>query len=60
MKKFQYDISITAPEEAEADRKIKALSVLASRLNTKELERLAHVVEHEPLKIAVAKKALGL
>ncbi len=60
MKKYQYDIAIAAPTEQEADSKMKSLTVLASKLSAKELERLAYVVEHEPVKTAFAKKALGL
>ncbi len=60
MKKYQYDIAISANSEQEADSKMKSLMVLTSKLNTRELERLAHVVENEPVKTAFAKKALGL
>jgi hypothetical protein len=60
MKKYQYDIAISANTELEADSKMKSLIVLASKLSANELERLAHVVEHEPVKTAFAKKALGL
>lgn len=60
MKKYSYELEITASTEQEADTKMKALTVLASKLNAKELEKLAHVVKHEPLKLAMAKKALGV
>lgn len=60
MKKYQYDITINAPSEQDADAKMKSLTVLASKLSTKEIERLAYVVEYEPAKTAIAKKALGL
>jgi hypothetical protein len=60
MKKYQYDIAIVANSEQEADTKMKAITILASKLNSRELERLAYVVEHEPMKTALAKKALGL
>lgn len=60
MKKYQYDIAIVANNEQEADSKMKSLTVLASKLSARELERLAYVVEHEPVKTAFAKKALGL
>ncbi|MBA2613355.1 MAG: hypothetical protein H0U95_15410 [Bacteroidetes bacterium] len=56
MKKYQYDIAISANTEQEADSKMKSLIVLASKLSAKELERLAHVVEHEPVKTALLKK----
>ena len=60
MKKFNYDISIEAASEAEADAKMKALSVLAKKLNTKELVKLADIVQNDPVKTAIAKKALGV
>lgn len=60
MKAHHYDIAIQAISEQEADSKMKALIVLASRLNAKELQKLAQVVEHDPIKTAFAKKALGL
>ncbi len=60
MKKYNYDISIEAASEAEADAKMKALSVLAKKLNTKELLKLADIVQNDPVKTALAKKALGV
>lgn len=60
MKKYSYDISIEAASEAEADAKMKALSVLAKKLNTKELLKLADIVQNDPIKTAIAKKALGV
>lgn len=60
MNKYQYEIAISANNEPEADSKMKSLIVLASKLSTKELERLAYIVEHEPVKTALAKKAMGL
>jgi len=60
MAKFNYDISIEAPTEQEADTKMSALTVLASRLNAKELEKLAHIVKNDPVKLSLAKKALGV
>lgn len=59
MQKYQYEIAISANSEQEADTKMKALTVLASKLSAKEIEKLAHVVEHEPAKTALAKRALG-
>ncbi len=60
MKKFNYDIIIEAPSEAEADTKMKALTILASKLSSKELEKLAWIVKNDPIKTALAKKALGV
>jgi hypothetical protein len=60
MSKFNYDISIEAATEKEADVKMRSLSVLASKLNVKELEKLAYIVKHDPVKLAMAKNALGV
>jgi hypothetical protein len=60
MKKFQYDISIEAKTETEADGKMTALTTLASKLSTKELTKLAQVVTNDPIKTAMAKKYLGV
>jgi len=60
MKKYTYEMEIGGNSEAEADAKAKALTTLAARLSAKELERLEKVVLHEPGKLAIAKKALGL
>jgi len=60
MTKFNYDISIEAPTEQEADKKMKAISVLASKLSTKELDKLAHIVKNDPKTMAIAKAAMGL
>jgi hypothetical protein len=60
MKKYQYDISIEAKTETEADDKMTALTTLASKLSTKELTKLAQVVKNDPIKTAMAKKYLGV
>ena len=60
MKKFNYEITIEAPSEAEADTKMKAITILASKLSAKELDKLAWIVKNDPVKTAIAKKALGV
>lgn len=60
MKKYHYDISIEARTETEADAKMNALTILASKLSEKELVKLAHVIKHDPIKTALAKKYLGV
>lgn len=60
MTKYNYELEIAASNEQEAETKMKALTVMASKLTAKELEKLAHVVKHEPLRMAMAKKALGV
>jgi hypothetical protein len=60
MNKFNYSITISAKTEAEAVEKMKALTVLASKLTSKELSKLAHTVQHDPIKTAMAKAYLGV
>jgi len=60
MKKFGYDISIEARTEQEADSKMRALTTLASKLSETELSKLAHIIKHDPVKTALAKKYLGV
>ena len=60
MKKYHYDISIEAKDETEADAKMAALTTLASKLKANELSKLAHVIKHDPVKTALAKKYLGV
>lgn len=60
MPKYTYELAIEATKESEAETKMKALTVLASKLTAKELEKLAHIVKHDPVKTAMAKSALGV
>lgn len=60
MKKYSYEMSIEAKTEAEANAKMMALTALASKLSEKELSKLAHVIKHDPVKTALAKKYLGV
>jgi hypothetical protein len=60
MKKYSYELEIGASNEQEADIKMQSLMILASKLNAKELEKLAHIVKNDPVKTALAKKALGV
>lgn len=60
MTKFNYKIEIAAKTESEAIAKIKAVTVLVAKLNTKELEKLADIIKNDPVKTAMAKSALGV
>lgn len=60
MNKFPFDISIEANSPEEALTKVKAASVLMQKLKANEISRLAEVVKNDPIKTAIAKKALGL
>lgn len=60
MAKFIYDFKIEAGSEKEADAKMEALTVIVCRLSTKEMSRLADIVKNDPVKLALAKSALGV
>lgn len=60
MTTFKYQMQIQAPSEKEAESKMRSLSVLASKLKTQELEKLADIITNDPAKTALAKKALGV
>jgi hypothetical protein len=60
MNRYSFDITIEAVTQQEAEAKLKAASVLMQKLKATELTRLAEVVKNDPIKIAIAKKALGL
>lgn len=60
MTTFKYQIQIQAPSEKEAESKMRSLTVLASKLKTQELEKLADIIANDPAKTALAKKALGV
>jgi hypothetical protein len=60
MKKFHYDISIEAKTDSEAQAKMAALTTVASKLSQSELTKLAHIIKHDPVKTALAKKYLGV
>ena len=60
MKKFNYDLTIESASEAEADSKMSAIGTLLKKLTTKEFLKLADIVKNDPVKTALAKKALGV
>ncbi len=60
MQKFNYKMEIAAKNESEAITKMKALTVLASKLNANELDKLADIIKNDPIKTAMAKSALGV
>lgn len=60
MPTFHYQFSVSAPQGKDADRKLKALSTLCDELSVGELEKLAWIVKNDPVKTALAKKALGV
>lgn len=60
MKNYSFSIHIPASQEKDATDKMKALTILASSLTVVELTKLAHVIKHDPVKTALAKKYLGV
>jgi hypothetical protein len=60
MNAYTYEISIEATSEKDADTKMDALSILASKLKATELTKLADIIQNDPIKTAMAKKALGV
>lgn len=60
MKKYTYDFEIEANTEKEADAKMQALTIIAGKLNNRELEKLAWIIKNDPIKTALAKQALGV
>ena len=59
MKKFEYDISIPADKQEEADQKMKAVIQIVNKLSATELTKIAEVVNN-PLQLSVIKSKLGL
>jgi len=57
MKKFEYDISITAVSQGEADEKMKALIIILNKLSGDELKKVAKVVS-DPTQLAIIKSKL--
>jgi hypothetical protein len=60
MKKYNYELEIAASNQKEADTKMEALTILAAKLTAKELDKLSYIVKNDPIKTAMAKKALGV
>jgi hypothetical protein len=59
MKKFEFDITITAPTQSDAMQKMEALNTIGKHLNLSELQKLAETVKSSTL-LAIAKQKLGL
>ena len=60
MEKFTFNITIEAKSQNEANDKMIAISILASKLSEKELTKMAHIIKNDPVKTAMAKKYLGV
>jgi hypothetical protein len=57
MPKFEYDLSIQAGTQAEADQKMKALVTILNKLSKEELVKVAEVVSN-PVQLALIKTKL--
>lgn len=60
MEKFTFNITIEAKSQNEANDKMIAISILASKLSEKELTKMAYIIKNDPVKTAMAKKYLGV
>lgn len=60
MNNYQYNASIPAPTEAQADTKMEALMTMAAHLDANTLKAFAHVLTTDPGKVRVAKSFLGI
>lgn len=58
-KKFSYKANIPAPNQRDADIKMKALMTMASRLNAKQLAAVERVIKTDPDKIDMALNFIG-
>ena len=54
------DVAMDGATQSEAAEKLSCLLRVARKFNLREVKRLAEVAEKEPLKVAFAKKAMGL
>jgi len=59
MRKFEYEISIHAESQAEADKKVKAFIKMAPKLTADEWEKIAEVVSNS-VQLAMIKSKLGV
>jgi len=60
MNKYSFEISIEAQTQGEAETKLQSATALMQKLRAREIARLADVVKNDPVKTAIAKRALGL
>lgn len=60
MDKYKFEISIEAQTQQEAEVKLQSATILMQKLRAREIAKLADVVKNEPVKTALAKRALGL
>lgn len=57
---YTFEVTIEAQTQQEAQVKLQAAATLMQKLKPGEIAKLADVVKRDPVKTAIAKKALGL
>lgn len=60
MNKHSFKVSIEASNEQEALEKLQSAVTLIEKLKTAEIKKLADIVKNDPIKTAIARRALGL
>jgi len=60
MNKYSFEVTIEAQSQGEAEIKLQSATVLMQKLRAREIAKLAEVVKNDPVKTAIAKRALGL
>ena len=60
MNKYNFEITIEAQTQGDAEVKLQSASILMQKLRGREIAKLADVVKNDPVKTALAKRALGL
>lgn len=57
MKKFNYEVTVLAESQQEADKKMKAVITILGKLSAEELTKVAQVVSN-PVQLAIIKSKL--
>lgn len=57
---YPFNLKLEASSQDEADIKAKAVGIMLKKLKTKELAKLADILENDPITTYMAKKKLGL
>ncbi len=60
MNKYNFEVAIEAGSVEEATEKLRAATILMQKLKANEIKRLSDIVKNDPVKTAMAKRALGL
>jgi hypothetical protein len=60
MNTYEFEVKVEATSNEEAQSKMQAVCDLLKKLNEKELSKLAYIVMNDPIKTALAKRALGV